>query len=292
MIPQTINKVPSAGSMLLKAAFVRKSESETPQLTPSVVKVPNVTAYPKQLERFREVCGFADSQYLPITYPQIMSTALQIKLMLQPEFPFSPIGAVHLRNEISQLKQIGANQPLDFVVQTLPMRQTPNGYEIDFVSQALSENELLWQVVATVLVRRKLDVDAKPKKEHTAKASLEHTLQWELADDLGRRYARASGDYNPIHLYPYTANFLGFKRQIAHGMWSKSRCLAHLNPGGIKESVVVKAGFKLPVYLPTTVTMMHESHGSETQFELRGPTGRRPHLVGSLKTGIAMPPVL
>ena len=46
--------------------------------------------------------------------------------------------------------------------------------------------------------------------------------------DLGRRYAAVSGDRNPIHLYPLTAKALGFPRQIAHGMWSKARCVAAL----------------------------------------------------------------
>ena len=35
-----------------------------------------------------------------------------------------------------------------------------------------------------------------------------------------------SGDHNPIHLYPLTAKALGFRRQIAHGMWSLARCVA------------------------------------------------------------------
>ncbi len=51
-------------------------------------------------------------------------------------------------------------------------------------------------------------------------------IVWRLPGDLGRRYAAVSGDHNPIHLYPLTAKALGFPRQIAHGMWSKARCVA------------------------------------------------------------------
>ena len=46
--------------------------------------------------------------------------------------------------------------------------------------------------------------------------------------DIGRRYGAVSGDRNPIHLYPLTARLFGFRRAIAHGMWTKARCLAAL----------------------------------------------------------------
>lgn len=45
----------------------------------------------------------------------------------------------------------------------------------------------------------------------------------------GRRYAAVSGDRNPIHLHPLTARPFGFRRAIAHGMWTKARCLAALD---------------------------------------------------------------
>ena len=38
--------------------------------------------------------------------------------------------------------------------------------------------------------------------------------------------APCPGDRNPIHLYPSTAKAFGFPRQIAHGMWTKARCVA------------------------------------------------------------------
>ena len=54
-------------------------------------------------------------------------------------------------------------------------------------------------------------------------------LVWKLPSNLGRQYASVSGDRNPIHLYDVTALPLGFRHHIAHGMWSKARCLAELS---------------------------------------------------------------
>ena len=72
---------------------------------------------------------------------------------------------------------------------------------------------------------------------------------WRLPGDLGRRYAAVSGDHNPIHLYALTAKAFGFPRQIAHGMWSKARCLAALD-GRLPDAVTVEVAFKKPVLLP------------------------------------------
>ena len=74
-------------------------------------------------------------------------------------------------------------------------------------------------------------------------------MTWRLPGDLGRRYAAVSGDGNPIHLYPLTAQALGFKRQIAHGMWTKARCVAALETGCPTRSPS-RVAFKKPVFLP------------------------------------------
>ena len=52
------------------------------------------------------------------------------------------------------------------------------------------------------------------------------TIRWRVPDDIGRRYAKVSGDVNPIHMSSLTAKALGFKRAIAHGMWVKAHALA------------------------------------------------------------------
>ena len=54
------------------------------------------------------------------------------------------------------------------------------------------------------------------------------SAEWKLGGDLGRRYAAVSGDRNPIHMHALTAKPLGFPAAIAHGMWTKARCLAAL----------------------------------------------------------------
>ena len=77
------------------------------------------------------------------------------------------------------------------------------------------------------------------------------TAQWRVGDDLGRRYASVSGDHNPIHLHALSAKALGFPRAIAHGMWTKARCLASLR---LPDAFAVDVQFKQPILLPSKVT--------------------------------------
>ncbi|WP_230396644.1 MaoC family dehydratase [Streptomyces blattellae] len=97
--------------------------------------------------------------------------------------------------------------------------------------------------------------------------------EWRLAGDIGRRYAAASGDRNPIHLYPLTARPFGFRRAVAHGMWTLARCLA---AHGVPERALVRAQFRAPVQLPGTVTYAAQGE----RFELRG--GDRTQVSGAV----------
>ena len=95
------------------------------------------------------------------------------------------------------------------------------------------------------------------------------TAEWRLRDDLGRRYAAVSGDHNPIHLHAWAAKPFGFPRAIAHGMWTKARCLAALR---LPDAFTAEVRFKQPILLPGKVTFGE----AEDRFAVHG------HLEGVL----------
>src|SRR5690554_7229690 len=105
------------------------------------------------------------------------------------------------------------------------------------------------------------------KKEAPQVEPASDTIQWSVADNIGRRYGAVSGDRNPIHLYPLTAKLFGFKRQIAHGMWSKARCLAELELQLPKGPLSVDVSFKLPLYIPAKVKFAVDSVENGTDLD-------------------------
>jgi len=277
-----LDTIPGLPGMLVKAATSRKPAQREPQFPPLVITARGIRADVAKCAKFCEVCGFVPGGTLPMTYPHIMAFALHMQLMLEPEFPFKPMGAVHVRNRITQRRALRVDEPLDFTVRLGGAEQVAKGYEVSIVTEVAVAGETVWDDLSVMLVRKGGSGERRAQGAPPAAPEFSQSLQWQLPADMGRRYAAASGDYNPIHLYPLTAKLMGFKRQIMHGMWSKSRCVAELMPADYAGAASVDVAFKLPIFLPATVTLLHDSGSSGSCFELRDAAGAKPHLAGEL----------
>jgi acyl dehydratase len=105
------------------------------------------------------------------------------------------------------------------------------------------------------------------------------SAEWRLGGDLGRRYAAVSGDRNPIHMHSLTAKPLGFAGAIAHGMWTKARCLAALE-SRLPDAFAVEVRFRRPIVLPARVEFAATTEGEEIAFAVRDVKKQTPHLEG------------
>jgi acyl dehydratase len=83
------------------------------------------------------------------------------------------------------------------------------------------------------------------------------TTSREVTDELIRKFAEVSGDYNPIHLDEEFAKTTRFGRRIAHGMLSGAFISAVLGYE-LKERKIVYLSqtlkFTAPVFIGDTVT--------------------------------------
>jgi acyl dehydratase len=104
-----------------------------------------------------------------------------------------------------------------------------------------------------------------------------------VPDDAGRRYAKVSGDVNPIHLSGLTAKALGFKRAIAHGMWVKARVLGAL-AGRLPEALEVDVAFRKPLFLPSTVALATAEVAGGWDVAVRSASSGTEHLLGTIRT--------
>jgi acyl dehydratase len=71
-------------------------------------------------------------------------------------------------------------------------------------------------------------------------------------------------------------------RPIAHGMWTKARCLAALE-GVVPEALEVDVRFKLPVFLPSKVDFSSWDENGGRGFALHSHGSGKPHLTGTAK---------
>ncbi|WP_313885826.1 MaoC/PaaZ C-terminal domain-containing protein [Fodinicola feengrottensis] len=83
-----------------------------------------------------------------------------------------------------------------------------------------------------------------------------------------------------MHLHAATARLFGFKTAIAHGMYTKARCLATLD-SRLPDSYEVAVDFAKPLPLPSRATFSASRTPDGWDFSV---TGRAPHLAGHLHT--------
>jgi hypothetical protein len=267
--------------VLLRAALPKlRPSSELPDLTLDRAAVPIAA---RHVAAYADLCGFPRKDTVPLTYPHLLAFGLHMAVMTDGAFPFPAVGTVHLENSLTAHRAISAGERLDVTVRPDHLRAHPKGRVFDLLTEVRSGGELVWEETSTFLRTGKgKDASAAsglPPSAHLDAPGSSGT-QWKVAGDLGRRYAAVSGDRNPIHLYGPTAKAFGFPRQIAHGMWSKARCLAALD-GRLPDAVTVDVAFKKPVLLPGSVAFgsRHDDDGSYA-FGLSNPSSGAPHLLG------------
>ncbi len=248
------------------------------ELPGTVYTLSGVRAEPAHLAAYDRVCGFRLTDELPATYPHVLSFPLQIKLMAGNDFPFPLVGSVHVANRITQHRPLRVDEEFDLRVHLENLRDHPRGRQFDVVSEALAGGEVVWSDVSTYL-RRGGGTGRPERTERTDPPA--PTAIWHVPDDIGRRYGEVSGDRNPIHLYKLTAKMFGFPRAIAHGMWTKARCLSAFE-GRLPSAFTVDVAFKLPVLLPAKVAFTARQQDGGWQFALHGAKNGKPHLTGTI----------
>ena len=268
---------PALPGLFLRAALRRKV---TGRQLPNLGLRCRVAVEPKHLVRYRQICGLAESAYLPPVYPHILAFPLQMQLLTDRRFPFPLLGLVHLENRIHVLRPLGGLGPFQVSVQVTDLQPHDKGATFSLITRLEDQLGLLWEGDSRILCRAlRLDGQPQPRaeQEHLPLAPL---ADWSAPADTGRRYARVAGDYNPIHLTAATAKLFGFPRAIAHGLWNKARSLGALQAHLPLAGYGVQVRFQKPVLLPTHLALQVSEPAASGQFCLIGENDT-PHMVGS-----------
>jgi acyl dehydratase len=210
------------------------------------------------LAAFRAVCAQPPADTLPLTYPHVLAAPLHAQLLCAPSFPLRAAGLVHTSNLITAQRPLRPDEPLALHVMVRGHRMIHQHTAFDLVTTATASGEPVWEEITTIVSRgasagdkgHKATLDAPvPGLERTPLGS----APWQLAADLGRRYAAVSGDYNPIHLHDLGARLLGQRRAIIHGMWTAARVAAALQDLTDAPISSLRIDFKRPIPLPSCV---------------------------------------
>ena len=239
--------------------------------------LPDLRADRERVSEYAKVCGFAASSYLPPTYPHVLAFPAAMDLMTRADFPLPLLGLVHVGNRISVRRPIEVTEPVTLLVRSADLRPHPAGLAFDMLTRVTDQSgEFVWESTSTYLHRQWGSERGRSKRPAAAgspsRSGESIASHWHVPANIGRRYAAVSGDRNPIHLHPLTARLFGFRTAIAHGMWTKARVLAALEPG-LPPAYTVEVAFRAPVCLPSMVQLSTVPHagGADLDFALASP---------------------
>jgi acyl dehydratase len=268
--PPDLRRLYAAAALrLAPLPFLGRGGDDVPDLE---LVLPSVTVDPDRLAAYDRVCGFPLSDELPATYPHVLAFPLHLALMTDGQFPFAPVGLVHISNRIVQHRPVRLGETLSLRVHAGELQPHRAGQTFALLTEARAGDELVWEE-SSVNLHRGGGTDAPRDPEPPEPPA---AAQWQLPGDLGRRYAGVSGDRNPIHLHGLSAKLFGFPRAIAHGMWTKARCLAALGPE-LPDAFAVEVRFRKPILLPGKVTFAEDE---QLRFAVR--SDGKVHLDGSV----------
>jgi acyl dehydratase len=276
-----LSEAPAVGPLFRRAALgllPGRTARRTATLPDVEFVLRGVTVDRRRLAEYDRVCGFRLSDSLPPTYPHVMAFPLALRLMTAPNFPFPLVGLVHVANRITIERPLAAGEPLDLSVRAADLREHQRGRQLDVIATASVGGDVVWRGVSTYL-RRERTATGGARQDHPERSTPPAAAaRWRVEPRVGTDYARVSGDRNPIHTSRLGARLLGFPRPIAHGMWSKARCLAALE-GRLPDAYTVDVAFKLPLPLPSTVAF---TASPAWTFALHDARTGKPHLAGSI----------
>lgn len=272
---QTLTNPASLYARIATTLF-KKGKGDLPNIS---INLDNASLSPDKLKKYNKICGFDHTLIVPATFLHAYIFPLHTNLLSQPDVPFPLPGLIHYANSITQHRPLYVGEEFSVTCKLGNLIAHDKGQAFEVLSYITVNNKRIWEDISIYLYKGKegigkvLEWNQPILEDNCIKES------WSLYQNLGFEFALASGDFNPIHLHPFTAKIFGFERHLIHGMWSVGRILALLEKR-MPESFELNASFKTPIYLPASVIFRHQKTDSGFDFDIVDNTQEKPHLKG------------
>ncbi len=255
----------------------------------------HVRAYARATGGDGVLAFFEGDPVAPPFYCATWETALALEMFagLEAPLPLGPI--VHVSTEMVWARPLPPGDSVRCRVELDRVERTPRGLRLTVLSRNwLGAGQLCCQGTSVFMVRMKDNRDGDgrasgPPLEPSASAADESAwtelARWPLPGGAGRCYARVSGDYNPIHLWPWTARPFGFRAPILHGYATAARTAHALvaqrlrgDPSALRR---MRIAFRAPLPLPSTACLQVNDGGPEHRFRVAAPDGATVYAEGT-----------
>lgn len=208
---------------------------------------------PDAIQAYQQFFTFATAT-VPLCFYYPLLQRAQLASMLQCA-GLRVAGLIHTDNQLEALTLqtpalLSNNGPLQIDTE-LHTETHDKGLYLVATQQLWQQQVLILRASSRYLLQKAArQKAARPKTARTAghdgAAAEPSTMlaQIQVSSDAARRYARLSGDYNPIHLWRWSARFFGQPRPILHGMASAA-LLCQALPAPVQQ---LRLQFKTPVW--------------------------------------------
>jgi acyl dehydratase len=240
--------LPSSAPLLLRAAFKRAGAppAGTGELARTSFRVDRLDR--SRIGRYNRALGFPHDA-LPVTFYYLLAQRAHLASMLRPGVPFRIAGMIHVANTLTEQRAASLDAPLDLHTVVTVAPPQPNGaLHVMLETTGEQAGHVIFTCLSDYLaVRGRRGAGARPD----AAAGVDSELaRWALPTSAGRAYAGVSGDWNPIHLWPWSARLMGLRAPIIHGMHTVGKACALLEANSGWRITSVSARFRATIALP------------------------------------------
>ncbi len=240
---------------LLRALFKGPAAAGEPQVSPTTFRLDRLDR--RQLERYNALLGFAPDA-LPVSFYYLPAQRAHLATMLDAAFPFRLAGMIHVENDIREMRVPDCERPMALVTSVVIEPPADNGARYcELHTVASQQGQEMFACRSRYLAVRgaRRPGSGERTAQVTAPAAGQAAGEWSLAANAGRQYASISGDWNPIHLWPWSARLLGMKAPIIHGMHTVAQAAALLERRAGRRLTAMAARFKAPIPLGSSAEL-------------------------------------
>ncbi|MGC8738288.1 MAG: MaoC/PaaZ C-terminal domain-containing protein [Candidatus Hydrogenedens sp.] len=216
-------------------SLMRKKSDLKNLLSPPPIQIyaNRLNFHSKQFEKYLKLFDLPSTDFLPISYPFILTMPMQIQLFAHPSILLNPLGFLHVSNNMTSYKPISKNEKMESYCYIDSTRLVKKGMEIVVKILININSQTIWECKSTYLKFSKKYRDEKGNEKKTfsfdSYDKYDEEYHWHVSRKDAFSYAHVSGDYNLIHLSSIFARITGLPKPIIHGMWSIGKCLHYLN---------------------------------------------------------------
>jgi len=251
--PSSLPALPRASAWPLLRALFKRPARVSAELVQASYRLDRIDA--DHVRRYCDAFGFPPGP-VPLTYLYLLAQRAQLATMLDCAMPFRIVGLIHVSNDLAMQCEVRTDAPL-VLVTTLSMPEPAATGAIECVLEtvASADGQTVFTCTSRYLIKRGQRAEHAPASPSVAPVG-DVVGEWIVAADAGRRYAALSGDWNPIHLWPWSARLMGMHAPIIHGMETMARVCAAFEQSTNRRVTSLTCRFKRAVPLGASATLM------------------------------------